>query len=694
MKSLTLLLALLTTSLSLQAQLLSWVHPSGSDQSPAYVYGTTVDKNNDMYVFGDFIGPNGSIGSFDFNQTGRSGFIARLNAKGKVTFSLLVPTTVHRCVVSADLSLFVTSWDQSTAATVLKKFDKNGKDVWTKTLTTKTPNYPEMLHMLPNGNVLVVQQNAYNNDPNGVFFRIIDPVTGNELYKSSNVAGQIMDVTVDDKGAIYMAERGQILKLDSKGKKIGSLALSDGDDVRLAFANGSLHAIANFSKSVTVGTQKIHGNTLYDRYVKYGKSSVLIKTDADFKQTSTVRLMNYTAENISVNSTGNIGVSGYNAADDVYIGDIKLAAADVKQSLLLHFDKKLDNQWTFNPGINLSYGDAYIEYIGNQVYTTGSITNLQGNQSFAESTIKITKKGFYLASVGTAVQKPASRTIQVVTKEQASGASQAKVKPNTKFYLSWNENGTRQYHWGVTDNTGKALVKLSSINPNSYIRGMVYDDLIGTKSSHFSNSKAANTINLTLVGKKGQDCAASFYLDEKKSTTKKVIVVNKSKTLTKNKYRWSFGDAQFSTQDLPTHNYIKKGTYELCLSLESTAGATYCKDSICKPLSVSGGSGGFILEVQNPSGTTLIEPIYSKAPTFQVFPNPVIGTDLNIMHNGTTELAQVQLYSTVGELLFEQPNMPIENGVNFIPNVLEQSGTYMLVISTLNQVQTIQLVKP
>ncbi len=58
-------------------------------------------------------------------------------------------------------------------------------------------------------------------------------------------------------------------------------------------------------------------------------------------------------------------------------------------------------------------------------------------------------------------------------------------------------------------------------------------------------------------------------------------------------YQWDFGDGNTSTTQSPSHTYAVGGTYTVCLTV---SGPSCPSDSVCKTVTVSGGTGGLIAD--------------------------------------------------------------------------------------------------
>lgn len=109
-------------------------------------------------------------------------------------------------------------------------------------------------------------------------------------------------------------------------------------------------------------------------------------------------------------------------------------------------------------------------------------------------------------------------------------------------------------------------------------------------------------------------------------------------------YFWDFGDASYSTQQYPSHNYNGPGVYQVCLTVMDTMG-NYC-DSTCHTVSVNSVS---VNEKTNVTGLSLA-------------PNP---SDENAMLSFTmltSGKASISVYDVTGREIKEPVQLQFSSG--------------------------------
>ncbi len=126
------------------------------------------------------------------------------------------------------------------------------------------------------------------------------------------------------------------------------------------------------------------------------------------------------------------------------------------------------------------------------------------------------------------------------------------------------------------------------------------------------------------------------------------FINNSTGTVDGTTYAWSFGDGTGSTMEDPTpHMYLKKGTYEICLTVTnpipglSGAGAT-CPDQECKRLAVD------------------IKPIIDIPTAFS--PNGDGVNDMLYVRGAAIVDLNLKIFNRWGELVFETSTIEIDGG--------------------------------
>ena len=132
---------------------------------------------------------------------------------------------------------------------------------------------------------------------------------------------------------------------------------------------------------------------------------------------------------------------------------------------------------------------------------------------------------------------------------------------------------------------------------------------------------------------------------------------------------WRFGNDSTSTQVNPTVNYRVNQTYSVCLLVTNTLG---CRDSICKPITISR------VSVQDlPEGLS-----------FSISPNPthdIVKVNLSFYRSfGTND--KLTLVDVLGKLVFESNTVGSSNNLN-VSNLAD--GIYFVRLTLGNKTYTL-----
>ena len=132
-----------------------------------------------------------------------------------------------------------------------------------------------------------------------------------------------------------------------------------------------------------------------------------------------------------------------------------------------------------------------------------------------------------------------------------------------------------------------------------------------------------------------------------------------------NSYLWSFGDSTTAVESDPVHEYSRIGAYEVILTTSNVCGISSTKRT------VQIGSLG-ITELNREGILT-------------VYPNPVNNGILNVMFNKWSGRVNLNLYNTLGQLIYTRATNVSETHSIAIPVNQVQSGIYFLEVELPDQ---------
>lgn len=133
-------------------------------------------------------------------------------------------------------------------------------------------------------------------------------------------------------------------------------------------------------------------------------------------------------------------------------------------------------------------------------------------------------------------------------------------------------------------------------------------------------------------------------------------------------WNWTFGDGGTSTMMNPSHSYASGGTYNVCLSIEDSAG---CTDSVCYSVYWRDTSSS----IENITSITDIE----------LFPNPTTGQTRLLFDLEEATDAQIGIFSLDGKRVISLHDGFVSQGkqaIDFDMNEIHSQGMYLLQIKT------------
>ncbi|MBT8195002.1 MAG: PKD domain-containing protein, partial [Bacteroidia bacterium] len=202
---------------------------------------------------------------------------------------------------------------------------------------------------------------------------------------------------------------------------------------------------------------------------------------------------------------------------------------------------------------------------------------------------------------------------------------------------TYSQPGTYNVCLGIVDNTGcidttcqtLTVVGVPCVDPNqidsTVICTAIYAPVCGCNNVTYSNSCVAEfyggvTSWTTGPCSTGGGCQADFgyiigFNPLAVTFTDSSIVTNDSIV----SWNWDFGDGTVSNQQNPGHIYAQSGTYTVCLTIVTASG---CTDTLCIPITVSGGSNctaGFTYNVGPTGNVTFTNQSTGAAPLTYVW---------------------------------------------------------------------------
>ena len=244
--------------------------------------------------------------------------------------------------------------------------------------------------------------------------------------------------------------------------------------------------------------------------------------------------------------------------------------------------------------------------------------------------------------------------------------------------------GTKPYkvRWvfgdGKSDNTNSKVITHTYSKPGFYTVCLYTYDTLENKCD--STCSTIEIVNKT-------KCEASYYFAVDTSDNKLVYIINNSKGInSKTKYYWTFGDGAGVSTTNPTHNYLKPGRYQVCLTIfDSTAN---CFSTFCDSIVITENNTDLVVlnqDLLNIKSQSIFKSILA-------FPNPSTGKITLFIDNKQSENIQIQIINVDGQVL-ETSNIQANLGVNEIDLNLSNynNGFYFVKISSVNNSKTIKL---
>lgn len=136
-------------------------------------------------------------------------------------------------------------------------------------------------------------------------------------------------------------------------------------------------------------------------------------------------------------------------------------------------------------------------------------------------------------------------------------------------------------------------------------------------------------------------------------------------------FDWTFDDGNTSTDENPSNTYVLNGTYHVCLTVSNDCNSdTYCEDITIASIG--------------------IEEI-SSAPVMALYPNPVADQTNLVVSGTTTNLYQLKIHTSSGQLVYEE--MISGNTTQQLNLDHLTAGNYLLELSNENFSSTLRFVK-
>ncbi len=192
-------------------------------------------------------------------------------------------------------------------------------------------------------------------------------------------------------------------------------------------------------------------------------------------------------------------------------------------------------------------------------------------------------------------------------------------------------NTTNGYVVGELGEMGKSVDGGNNWSVDTVISALSFIEL---NDVYFLNAQAGFAVGdggtiLRYLGSSSTNfCLASYWVDTTHSGGNNVYIVNNSSPSAINPnynttYFWDFGDGNTSTLQLPVHNYLNTGAYQVCLTVVSTdTNNTMCSHTYCDTIGLD--SLGNLIYKNTLAGFTL-----------NVLDSSSIGVDEFVLTDGT-----------------------------------------------------------
>lgn len=189
----------------------------------------------------------------------------------------------------------------------------------------------------------------------------------------------------------------------------------------------------------------------------------------------------------------------------------------------------------------------------------------------------------------------------------------------------------------------------------------------GTSSAGTFSCTTCDTIVITSVG----SCLATAnFTQGSAGLTANFTNLSLCVGCTTTTYSWNFGDGSpASTVANPAHTYAAGGAFNVCLTItgtDSTGGV--CKDTLCKNITVSGGSG--VNDIEHTS--------------LSIYPNPVTSSATIALESSDMNEVVVSITDLAGRVLMTRSYSPTSKHEINIDFSGFTKGIYMIRVNPLN----------
>ena len=378
------------------------------------------------------------------------------------------------------------------------------------------------------------------------------------------------------------------------------------------------------------------------------------------------------------------GVSGMMAADVDNDGDIDFITGRETYSSGFYYNKIL---WYDNPGDGLFIGSSVIAVLGD----SSTIVNL--DEAFAAD---LDNDGDLDVLSATADDNTVAWYENNVVACDVTASFTYTDNGSGNYSFSNNSTGNfNKSRWSFGDgsiSTASSLNHTFSANGTFMVVLAVKDSTIGGACTRYS----IDTVHVTGVVNPLQ-CVAGYSLYRSSSIPNSFTLVNSS-VGSNLSYLWDFGDGGTSAQQYPSHSYYTAGPFNLCLTVDDSAG---CIDTYCDSLGIDGvvfKQAGFTINgiappIADPDTTggpdTTIASIdhdWELISEVELYPNP-LSDQLTIAGNQLT-INQIKIIDVTGKMIITI------NQHTRVVNVADlSSGIYFIRVITDERIVTKKFVK-
>ena len=311
--------------------------------------------------------------------------------------------------------------------------------------------------------------------------------------------------------------------------------------------------------------------------------------------------------------------------------------------------------WTSNNGQVFVTTNPVFTYTANGTYTIGLYTqSISPNCSqWVVHTVTITNSN---------PCNIAASFIYTTLQNGAVSFTNTSVGTNSNTTYSWNfgDNGTS-----------------TQTNPShTYALNGSYVVTLTASNGGTCSSNATQTITVT-----SSTCIADASFTLVPTSTPHYWNAYPSYSLNVTNAQWSWGDNSFSNTLYTSHQYSAAGTYDLCLSVTVSCGAT---DVYCAPYSIyrtSGNSSVVNVNVVDPASVGLNE--QSSDTKMTMFPNPTKGAFTVQLSQKTGAFTIANLYDVTGVRVQQNSVAEGVSDINIDASSLPD-GIYFLKLETQN----------